>query len=168
MSDEMKDMIVEGVEDASTEEVVEVQGEQVQKQGNAKMEQKLEKKYTDQDVDRIVSKKIAAERKRMAKLFNEEQQESELEKRERNVLVRELKADAKDALIRDGLPSTLANLLNYGSEEDFKSSYMEVKKIFEDALQLALKDTLRGQTPRRGVVSSGDAALRNAFSPNAR
>ncbi len=42
-----------------------------------------EKKYTDEDVDRIIAKKIAAERKRMSKLFNDEQQESELDKREK-------------------------------------------------------------------------------------
>lgn len=36
----------------------------------------------------------------MSKLFNEEQQENELEIRERNVAKREMMADAKDALVK--------------------------------------------------------------------
>ena len=55
-----------------------------------------EKKYTDSDVDKIVSKKIARELERMRKIFEEEQQENELEAREMKRLTRELQADAKD------------------------------------------------------------------------
>lgn len=168
MSEEMKDMMVEGAEAASTEEVAGVQGEQVQKQGDVETEQKPEKKYTDADVDRIIARKIAAERQRMSKLFNEEQQESELEKRERNVLMRELKADAKDALVAQGLPYTLANLMDYGSKEDFEASYKEVTEVFKVALERALKDVLKGESPRKGYMQSGDAAFRNAFAPKAR
>ena len=160
MGEELKKDMVEGVEEAaSTEEVAGVQSEQ---------KQEPEKKYTDADVDRIIAKKIAAERQRMLKAFNAEQQESEIEKRERNVLIRELKADAKDALIADGLPSSLANLLSYESKEDFDKSYKEITEIFVAAVQQGIKDRLRNPVPTRGYVSSGDAALKNAFAPKAR
>lgn len=127
-----------------------------------------EKKYTDADVDKIIARKIAAERKKMSKLFNEEQQESEIEKRERNVLIRELKADAKDLLIAEGLPSSLASILAYETKEDFDASYKEVTKIFKEAVQREIKARLRGETPRKGYGVSGDEAIRDAFAPKAR
>lgn len=151
--------MVENVEAAATEETAEAQGEQ----------QAPEKKYSDADVDRIVARKIAAERKRMSKLFQGEQQESELEKRERAVLLRELKADAKDALIDQGLPQSLAGLLNYTSEDNLKKSMAEVSEIFRAAVQQGVKDKLRGETPRRGnPCTSEEMALHDAFKAGAR
>lgn len=140
-----------------------VQGDQ-NDQGNAGAEgaddgQAQEKKYTDDDVDRIIARRIAAERKRMSKLFNEGQQESELEIRERNVAKREMMADAKDALVRDELPYTLAGLMDYTDKESYEASYKEVTKIFRDAVQQQVKHLLRGSTPR---VSTG---TRKAFDP---
>lgn len=159
MIEEIKgDEVAESVEVATTEKNADVQGEE---------KQKMEKKYTDADVDRIISKKIAAERKRMQKLFNEEQQESELEKRERAVLLREMKADAKDTLIERGLPSSLAGLLNYSDKETLENSLNEVGKIFNAAVEQSVKSRLRGETPRRGssVGDSKEQALHNAFKP---
>lgn len=161
MSEEMKNEMIESVEDVTTEKTAEVQDEE--KQSPAK-------KYTDEDVDRIIARKIAAERKRMSKLFNEEQQESELEKRERAVLLRELKADAKDMLISEGLPSSLAGLLNYGSKEELNQSMTEVSAIFREAVQQGIKEKLRGEPPRKGtgVSLNAEKALANAFKPGAR
>ena len=134
MSEEMKNEMIESVEDVTTEKTAEVQGGE---------KQEAEKKYTDEDVDRIIARKIAAERKRMSKLFNEERQESELEKRERAVLLRELKADAKDMLISEGLPSSLAGLLNYSSKEELSQSMAEVSAIFREAVQQGIKEKLK-------------------------
>ncbi|SCI20215.1 Uncharacterised protein [uncultured Ruminococcus sp.] len=161
MSEEMKNEMIESVEDVTTEKTAEVQGGE---------KQEAEKKYTDEDVDRIIARKIAAERKRMSKLFNEEQQESELEKRERAVLLRELKADAKDMLISEGLPSSLAGLLNYSSKEELSQSMAEVSAIFREAVQQGVKEKLRGETPRKGtgVSLNAEKALANAFKPGAR
>ena len=122
------------------------------------------KKYTDADVDRIVAKKIAAERKRMSKLFNEEQQETEIEKRVRDVLRRELTADAKDALIKDGYPSTLANIMDYSSKEDYERSYQEVTAVFREAMTIEYKRRLSGNAPRAGGYShSEDQMIADAF-----
>lgn len=138
-------------------------------QDNEGQAQKPEKKYTDDDVNRIVARKIAAERKRMQKLFNNEQQESEIEVRERNVLKRELMADARDALTGEGLPSSLANLLSYDNKESFEDSYKAVVECFRDAVEVAVRTRLRGSTPKANCGSfTKDSALRNAFSPNAR
>ena len=111
----------EGIEEtqaAGAEEQAGAQGEQ-----SEEIQDQPEKKYTDADVDRIVAKKIAAERKRIQKLFKAEQQESEIEKRERDVTRRELMADAKDALVSDGLPSSLAKVMDYSDKEAYEKSY---------------------------------------------
>lgn len=158
MGEEMNIATVENVEAATTEEQAGVPV--------TTKEEVPEKKYTDADLDRIIARKIAAERKRMSKMFNDEQQ-NELEERERNVLRRELKADAKDALINEGLPASLADLLKYESKEEYENSLKIVSAAFRDAVRQGVKDSLRGQTPRRGNSSATDI-IRDAFSPNAR
>lgn len=166
MDEEMMIMGAEGTEDAQAagaEEQAGAQGEQV-----AEGQEQPEKKYTDADVDRIIAKKIAAERKRMQKLFDGEQQESELEIRERNVLRRELMADAKDALVDMGLPSSLAKIMDYTDKESFDKSFKEVTGIFGEAVTQGVKNKLRGSAPKVGTGSREDAALRDAFAPKAR
>lgn len=166
MDEEMRNMGAEGTEDAQAagaEEQAGAQGEQ-----GAEGQEQPEKKYTDADVDRIIAKKIAAERKRMQKLFDGEQQESELEIRERNVLRRELMADAKDALVDMGLPSSLAKIMDYTDKESFDKSFKEVTGIFGEAVTQGVKNKLRGSAPKVGTGSREDAALRDAFAPKAR
>ena len=87
----------------------------------------------------------------MRKIFEEEQQENELEARERKILTRELQADAKDKLISEGLPYTLASLMSYEDKERFEESYKEVTTIFREAVQRGIKDVLRGPTPKASV-----------------
>lgn len=159
-----------GDAEASTAEDQEgTQGDQ-NGSGEAESGQKPEKKYTDEDVDRIIAKKIAAERKRMSKLFNDEQQESELDKRERDVLKRELRADAKERLASEGLPVALADLINYSDKEESEKSLDEVTATFRAAVAQGVKDALKGNAPR---VSTGGRAtesdlIRSAFARNAR
>lgn len=163
MDEELKDNgVVDAAQAADAEEQAEAQGKEGVDQAPP------EKKYTDADVDRIIARKIAAERKRMSKLFNEEQQESELEIRERNVLRRELMADAKDELIDRGLPSSLAKIMDYSSKESFDQSFKEVTDIFTSAITQGVKNALKGPVPRVGTGSAEDAALRDAFAPKAR
>ncbi|MCU6762178.1 Uncharacterised protein [uncultured Roseburia sp.] len=150
--------------DASTAEEKEgAQGEQ-----NQASKREAEKKYTDEDVDRIIAKKITAERRKMQKLFQEEQQESDLEIRERKVLERELKADAKDALIRDGFPSSLADVMTYSTKEACERSYKEITSVFREAMSKELKRRLGGPEPRAGASFNQDRALLHAFSPKSR
>lgn len=103
----------------------------------------------------------------MQRLFTEEQQESDLEKRERAVLLRELKADAKDLLISRGLPAALSDLLNYENKEEMEKSMTEVGAAFSEAVERGIKARLRGETPRRGYgfAASGEQALHDAFKP---
>lgn len=141
-------------------------------QGNADdMESKnktpQEKKYTDADVDRIVKKKIANERKRMQKLFNEEQQESDLDRRERELTKRELKADARDAISESGLPPCVADILNYNSKEEYESSLSTVFDVVAEIRKAVELERATGRTPRAYLSRSDDPekAVKDAFRP---
>lgn len=147
----------EEVEAAATEEKAGAQSEKPER---------MEKKYTDEDVDRIVSRKIARERERMSKLFNEEQQVSEIEQREQKVLMREMKADAKDALTDRGFPIQLADFLNYEGKEEMEKSLEVICDTFSEIVEREVKRMLKGSTPIRGNgYKPGNDALRNAFRP---
>ena len=120
------------------------------------------KKYTDEDVDRIVAKKIAAERKRAAKALEIDNQESDLEIRERNITKREMLMDVKERLEGDGLPAALANLISYESREDMDKSYKDVINVFNDCVAVGIKNAIRGTTPKTGSTSSDP--LQKAFA----
>ena len=161
----MGGQITEEAQAADAEEQAGAQGEQA-----AECQDQPEKKYTDADVDRIVAKKIAAERKRMQRLFENEQQESEMEKRERDVLRRELLADAKDRLINDGFPSMLADVMNFSDNDSFEKSYQDVTKIFREAMSMEYKRRFSGTVPKAGPDLGNreldrDKRLANAFAP---
>lgn len=104
-------------------------------QGQQEQQQAAERKYTDADVDRIVAKHIAAERKRAAKALEGEQQLSDIEKRERDVLRRELTVDAKEKLSADGFDTRLADLLDYSSAEAMQGSYTRVTGLVSEIAQ---------------------------------
>ncbi len=150
MGEELLNQGTEGIEGAGASTAEDQEGAQGNQEGQ---HSEPEKKYTDADVDRIIAKKIAAERQRMQKLFTEEQQVSELETREREVLKRELKADAMDALIADGMPSSLATLMDY-RRQNFEKSYAEVTDVFRRALGAEFKRQLSGPAPRVGINDS--------------
>lgn len=128
-----------------------------------------EKKYTDQDLDRIIAKKIAAERKRMSKIFNEEQQLSDIEIRERNVQQRELKADFKDMLIDRGLHPAFADILHVSDKAEAEKAIDLLDQCFQEALGREIKRRFRGEAPKRGSTShGGDDPVSAAFKPPVR
>ena len=166
MNEETMKTGAEGVEEAQAAGAEEQAGGQGEK--GAEGQEQPEKKYTDADVDRIIAKKIAAERKRMQKLFEGEQQENEMEKRERDVTRRELMADAKDRLINEGFPSSLAGIMDYTDNDSFEQSYQNVTAVFKEAMGLEFKRRFSGQTPKANRGSreiDQDKALANAFAP---
>lgn len=127
-----------------------------------------EKKYTDADVDRIVARKIAAERNKSQKLLEKEQQESEIERRERDVQRRELTVEAKEKLAGEGLPGSLAEIMNYDSKEEFFQSYEKVTAAFREALRGERQNKLSGRTPVNPDNGFSDQSIADAFAPPAR
>ncbi|MEG1426601.1 MAG: DUF4355 domain-containing protein [Oscillospiraceae bacterium] len=162
MNEEMLgNKVAEDVGDAATEQLADTRGEE-QAESPAP-----EKKYTDDDVDKIIARKIAAERKKVTKLLNEEQQETELEKRERAVVLRELKADARDTLEERHLPRYLDALLDYNSRESLKQSMEKVGAIFNEAVQRGINDRFKGsgRTPKTGTPAAYSDEVKSAFAP---
>lgn len=90
-----------------------------------------EKKYSDRDVDRIVSNRLKREREKTEKQQQRQQKEADFDERERNLRVRELKADARDKLSEDGYPKDLADFLSYDSEESFQESYEKAARMMD-------------------------------------
>ena len=136
-----------------------------QNAGDQQDQQNNERTFSQEEVNEIVQKRLAKERERLSKVFQEEKQLSELEEREQNILKRELKADAIEALSKRGFPARLADLLDYSSEENLESSLNEVTEIFSAALGERLKPFARQKTPLEGIAGNSlrPNPLRKAF-----
>lgn len=128
------------------------------------------KKYTDKEVNAIVSKKIARERKKIARELEGREQLTELEKRERDITIREWKADAKLYMAENGLPTKLADILNYNDEETYKGSLESVtevvREIVKDLTEKGIKKALVGRTPTAscGSAKTSDDLLADIFN----
>lgn len=81
----------------------------------------------------------------------------ELAKREKDINTRELKAQAYETLAEKGLPKDLANILNYESAETCNQSIEAVEKSFQEAVEKAVNERLRGGTPPKGATGGTDA-----------
>ena len=107
--------------------------------------------------------KMTAEQK--AK-YAEDKRLAELEKREKDITTRELRATAHETLAEKGLPKDLIDILNYTDAESCNKSIEAVERAFQSAVQKAVNEKLRGKQDPRGGQSgqdSVDAALRAAM-----
>lgn len=101
---------------------------------NAKTEaQKLAKMNADQKAQYEAQKKIEA-----------------LEKREKDITTRELKATAYETLAEKNLPKELIGTLNFADAESCNASIEAVEKAFQSAVEKAVNDKLRGNGTPKG------------------
>ncbi len=89
--------------------------------------------------------------------YQEEKRIAELEKREKDITVRELKATALETLAEKELPKELAEILNYESAETCNASIEAVEKAFQNAVSKAANEKLRGGNPPKGGNSNNKA-----------
>lgn len=82
-----------------------------------------------------------------------EKHEKQLQEREAEITKRELTASAKEELIEKGLPPELSVVLNYTSAEACKESLDAVETAFKAAVEKAVNDKLRSQTPKLGAAN---------------
>ena len=132
------------------------------------------KTFTQQDVDKIVQGRIAKERKSWQKELEDQKTEAEklagmtesqkkkyqeekklknLDDREAAVTRRELTAQAKDTLADKGLPIEFADILNYRDAESCNSSIEVVEKVFQNAVEKAVEERIKGGKPPKKVPS---------------
>lgn len=95
-----------------------------------------------------------SEAEKLAKMTKEEKaqyqqlkQEKELKDREAAITRRELMAEAKNTLAEKKLPVGLAEVLNYADADSCSKSMEAVEKAFQEAVQAAVEEKLKGGPP---------------------
>ena len=107
-----------------------------------------------------------SEAEKLAKMNKEEKaeylrqkQEKELSDRENAITRRELMAEAKNTLAEKKLPAGLAEVLNYADAESCSKSMAAVEKAFQEAVQAAVEEKLKGGTPPKKAPSEEEKDL---------
>lgn len=141
-----------------------------------KFDDLLENKDYQAEYERRVQKAIETEREKwkalmddklseaekLAKMNKEEKAEylrqkrdRELNDREAAITRRELMAEAKNTLAEKKLPVGLAEVLNYTDAESCNKSIEVVEKAFQDAVQAATEEKLKGGAPIKKAPQGG-------------
>lgn len=105
-----------------------------------------------------------SEAEKLAKMTKEEKaqylsqkQERALAAREADITRRELMAEAKNTLAEKKLPVGLAEVLNYTNAESCNKSIDAVEKAFQEAVQAAVDEKLKGgPAPKKAPSGGGD------------
>lgn len=115
---------------------------------------------------KILTDDKVSEAEKLAKMTKEEkaeyqrqQQEKNLADREAAVTRKELMAEAKNTLAEKKLPVGLAEVLNYTDAETCNKSIAAVEKAFQEAVEAAVQEKLKGGNPPRKAPESGDSDL---------
>ena len=77
--------------------------------------------YSQQEVDAIIRKRLARERRKYEREFSGDETD-----REKALNARELKITAREKLVEAGMPSSLANVLRYEDEETLEEAIAAV------------------------------------------
>lgn len=85
------------------------------------------------------------------KAYEQRKESEKIAQRERNITRRELMAEAKNTLSDKKLPSALAELLDYSDAEKCNASLATVEKVFNEAVEAAVNDKLKGGKPPKSV-----------------
>ena len=129
---------------------------------------KDEKKYTDAEVDEIISKKYAKwqakqekeqnEAKKLAKMNADEKKDYQLKKREQELADREqaiarkeLTAEAKTMLSERDLPVELVDVVNLTDADSVSESINAIQKSWEAAVQKGVSERLKGGAPMKSA-----------------
>lgn len=88
-----------------------------------------------------------------------QKQEKALAAREAAITRRELMAEAKNTLTEKKLPVGLAEVLNYTDADSCSKSLTAVEKAFQEAVQAAVDDKLKGGTPPKKAPAGDEKDL---------
>lgn len=102
-----------------------------------------EKTFTQEQVNAIVSKRLAEDRASRT---------SEIDKREKELNQREMQIRAKELLSERGLPKNLADVLRYSDEESLKAAIdvIDCTRGFKDNEQTEHKN----EPPQRQIIEN--------------
>lgn len=111
-------------------------------------------KATELENAKTEAEKLAKMNAEQKAKYAEEKRIAELEKREKDITTRELKAQAYETLAEKNLPKELIGTLNFESEETCNASIEAVEKAFQNAVAKAVNDKLRGSEIPKGGQGS--------------
>lgn len=104
-----------------------------------------------------------SEAEKLAKMNKEEKaqylyqkREKELSEKEAAITRRELMAEAKNTLAEKKLPVGLAEVLNYTDADACKASLEAVEAAFQEAVQAAVEDKLKGGKPPKSAPQTDE------------
>lgn len=122
-------------------------------------------KATELENAKTEAEKLAKMNAEQKAKYAEEKRIAELEKREKDITTRELKAQAYETLAEKGLPKDLVDILNYSDAETCNASIEAVEKAFQSAVEKAVNEKLRGKdTPKLGGKNTSDNTLTGALA----
>lgn len=140
----------------------------IEAEADRRLTKALEKKQSEWQAQ--LDEKLAAERKsaeEYAKMTAKEKEDAEykkrvsdLEKREQELNKRQLLSQVEADLKENGLPVSFASsLLTVGGNEEIKEALNAIKQDFDNAVNEAVKDKLRQDTPKTsgGVPGKKDS-----------
>ena len=110
------------------------------------------KLYTQEEVDKIVKKRLGRERNKFEKTKNKLINESEFSS-EKAVTLKEMKFEYALKVQDEGLPLELVDYIDYSDPENANNSYNGIVGLFKEklnkAVEVRVKEQLRGSTPKR-------------------
>lgn len=135
----------------------------IEAESDRKLQRALEKKQAEWESQ--LAEKLEAERKsaaEYAKMTEKEKEDAqlkkrleELEKREKEINRRELLTQIESDLKENDLPLSFApSLLTVEDNEQIKKTIASIKKDFTDAVDAAVKDKLKGTSPKAQVTAN--------------
>lgn len=101
------------------------------------------------------AEKLAKMNKEEKAQYLQQKREKELTDREVAVTRKELMAEAKNTLAEKKLPVGLAEVLNYTDADSCSKSITAVEKAFQEALEAAVQERLRGDAPIKKAPEGG-------------
>ncbi len=119
-----------------------------------------EKTFTQSEVDGLIEKRLARERKKLAK-----NNSLDIETREKELNKRELRADMRERLADADLSKDILDILDYTDEESCTESLETIKRIIDQEVkkQLAKHQSIAGGAVMKKAATSSDDAISAAF-----
>ena len=148
-------------------------GDKDPKEKDGDKDDKLKPKYTDEDIDRIISARFARwekdhqkkvdEAKKLAEMNATEKAEyeaqklrDELEELKRKETLAEMSKEARKMCeeAKVNITDDLLEMIISTDSEKTKAAVESFIKLFDDAVQAAVKDALKGNPPKKGAGDS--------------
>lgn len=102
------------------------------------------------------AEKLAKMNKEEKAAYMQQKKEKELIDRETEITRKELMAEAKNTLAEKKLPVGLTDVLNYADADSCSKSISAVEKAFQEAVETAVQDRLKGGKPPKKAPENND------------